>query len=141
MSKTKLGALGGNFAGGVIVAGVMTGTNVIGPVVLDIDEADILTFDISYTGTPTGTFKFEVSNSVLPNRTNLSGTPVRAGSWKDLTSRLVPALTNPAGAAGNQFVGFPLGDVAMGATYLRVSYTNASGVGVLDVYMTGKALG
>jgi hypothetical protein len=58
-----------------------------------------------------------------------------------MTSRLLPAITNPAGAGGNQFVGFPFGDVAIGGTYVRFTYTNTSGVGVLDVYVTGKAVG
>ena len=143
MAKSKVGALGGNDAGHEIAAGAMTGTNSL-VFVLDVDEVDWLTFDIAYTGTPTGTFKVEVSNSYLPNRRDLSGaspSAIRAGSWKDMTSRLVPTLTNPAGAAGNQFVGFPMGDVAIGGSYVRFTYTNASGTGVLDVFVTGKAVG
>lgn len=144
MAKSKLGALGGSDAGHMIIAGVMTSVAVL-VFVLDTDEADWLTFDITYTGTPTGTFKVESSNSYLPNRRDLSGaapnTPIRAGSWKDMTSRLVPAITNPAGAGGNQFVGFPMGDVAIGGTYVRFTYTNTSGVGVLDVFINGKAIG
>jgi len=143
VAKSKVGALGGDDAGHMIKAGVMTGTNAL-VFVLDVDEIDWLTFDITYTGTPTGTFKVEASNSYLPDRRDLTGgtyTAKRAGSWKDMTSRLVPSIANPAGAGGNQFVGFPFGDVAIGATYVRFTYTNTSGAGVLDVFVTGKAVG
>jgi hypothetical protein len=143
VAKSKIGALGGNDAGHAISAGVMTGVAVL-QFVLDVDEVDWLTFDIGYTGTPTGTFKVESSNSYLPNKRDLSGIvvpPIRAGSWTNLTTRLAPAITNPAGAAGNQFVGFPMGDVAVGGSYVRFTYTNTSGAGVLDVFYNGKAIG
>lgn len=146
MSKSKLGALGGNEAGHIISSGLpsannMTGTATIGPVVLNIDEADEITFDAVWTGNPTGTWLVEVSNSLLPNGKDQNGTPIRAGSWNSVVALVDGTMTNPAGSAGKAIFGFKLTNFVMGFTYLRISYTNATGAGALDVYMSGKAVG
>jgi hypothetical protein len=143
MSKSKIGALGGSEAGHLIAArgaNNMTGTNVLS-VVIDIDEIDNISFDCAFTGTPTGTFTVEVSNSFLPNTTNMNGTPIRAGTWQSVTAAVDGAIVNPAGAGSQCLFGFVATKIAMSCSYLRFKYTNTSGTGQLDVYVNGKALG
>jgi hypothetical protein len=143
MAKSKIGALGGNEAGHLIGAfgtNNMTGTGVISRII-DIDEIDNISFDCAWTGTPTGTFTVEVSNSFLPNTTNMNGTPIRVGTWQSVTSAVDGTITNPAGSASNCLFGFNPTKLAMSCTYLRFRYTNTSGSGQLEVYVNGKAIG
>ncbi|HEY6875594.1 MAG TPA: hypothetical protein VI384_04470 [Candidatus Dormibacteraeota bacterium] len=147
MAKSKVGAVGGNEAGHLIasVSGVnnMTGTTAIVKVI-DIDEVDNISFDVSWTGTPTGTFIVEVSNSYLPNPKDLSGqgtAGIRVGSWNPVTSTVDGAIVNPAGASGKCIFGFNPTKFAMAFSFMRLTYTNSAGTGQLDVWMSGKAIG
>lgn len=149
MSRSSLGAGGGNEAGHIISSGNpsannMTGTATIGPVVLDISPADKASFDIQWVGTAVGALKFEISNSYFPHPSDLSGsvkTPIRAGKWVDVTSLFTPAIVQPAGTTNNIAVALAAVSGAMAFYYLRISYTNVSGAGALDVYLSGGAIG
>lgn len=137
----RVGIAGGLEAGHIIQAGVMAGTTVIGPVVTDVRDVDGIGYDITWTGAAVGAIKVEVSNSYVPNLTIGAAAPIRAGNWTDVTSLLTPAITQPNNNARTIFVGLAHTLSVMEAKFVRISYTNASSTGVLDVWMHGKSLG
>lgn len=84
----------------------------------NIMYVDRVGYQISYTGTPTGTFTVQVSND---NTT-----------WQDLT---LSAAVTASGAAGNDFI-----DCETAAKYIRLVYTRTSGTGSLFVALTTKSI-
>lgn len=109
----------------LIQSGSMTSTNVITSSAQNIQNFDNIALEISWTGTPTGTFALLASVSEsIPNAT---------GTFYTLTS---PSLTNPSGSAGGYVVSlnqFPY-------PYIQFKYTNATGSGTLNVYLFSKDL-
>lgn len=101
--------------------GVMTGTNTIhfaSPAM--VENIDNIGVQIDFTGTPTGTISILGSNN--------------GSIYHALTFN--PVLAQPAGSAGGYLVSlnqFPY-------RWLDVQYVNASGVGVLNVWILGKDL-
>lgn len=112
-------------------AAVMTGTNVLTSAILDtsmLNGTKDLSLELQWTGTPTGTFLWEGSNSYDPS-TNPGATFITIP-----TAQTSPSLTagNPAGAAGS-YLGSLVTNVERGsAKWVRLRYTNATGVGALD---------
>lgn len=98
----------------------MTGTNTITTTATNIQNLDCVGYSVSWTGTPTGTI------SVLASVTG------KAGTYYPLTFN--PILAQPAGAAGGYLIA--LREIPYGFT--QISYTNASGSGVLSVDIIGK---
>lgn len=76
---------------------------------------------VSWTGTPTGTFVFQVSDKPNPIETT-------DADWVTSTEITV---VNPAGSAS----GFLLSSVASPHSKKRFKYTNASGSGVITGYV------
>ncbi len=109
----------------VIDAGVMTGTDVLTSAPTNIRGIDNVSYQMAWTGTPTGTFSFEVSN------TSTSGTD---GTWTVLT--LATSPTNPAGSASN--TGVDLNQLSF--KWVRMKYTNSGSTGTLNVTVFGKAV-
>lgn len=101
-----------------VVGGIMTGTNSISSESTDIRNQDNVGLDISWTGTPVGTISVQCS--------------VDNVTFRDLT--FDPVLAQPAGSAGGYLVN--LNQVPF--IYVRVAYTNASGVGVLLANIVAK---
>jgi hypothetical protein len=110
----------------VITNGSMTGTSTITSQVTEIRGFDNVSYEADFSGTPTGTFSVQVSNSYDPI-TNpnavfiplvLSPTPVASGS------------SGVVGIDINQ----------SGFKYIKIVYTNISGTGTLQAYISGKAL-
>lgn len=92
-----------------------------------------ISYDISWTGTPTGTFSVEVSNTV----TFGPGGVIAAGNWNALpAAAFVGTIPAPAGGAGNGFIDV-IGTEAYAA---RLVYTAASGAGNLTVVACAKVL-
>lgn len=90
----------------------MASTNTIYSQIVDVSKMDNIGVEISWTGTPVGTFAVMVSNSGV--------------TFSALT--FSPALAAPAGAAGYFTIGlnqFPF-------KYIFLQYTNASGSGTLS---------
>lgn len=104
----------------LIKAGVMTGTAKITSVSQSVANFDNIGLQFDWTGTPTGTL------AVLGSIDGVIFHP-----WTPS-----PSLTNPAGSAA----GFISGLNQFPFPYLQITYTNASGTGVLDIWINSKDL-
>lgn len=88
---------------------------------VNLDGTHKCSFQLQYSGTPTGTISFEVSNDADPAASV-------TGNWDALDSTLFsPALTQPAGAAGTMPVN--LTDIQF--EWIRVKYTRTGSSGTL----------
>lgn len=94
--------------------GAMASTNVIYSQIVEKSRMDNIGLEVTYTGTPTGTFEVMVSNSGI--------------NFYALTFN--PALTQPSGGAG----GYAIDLNQVPFKYILLRYTNSSGTGVLTVY-------
>ncbi len=104
----------------------MTGTSTILSTISNIRGFDDVSYDIQFTGTPTGTFTVQVSNSYDPvTNPNAIFIPV--------TLSPVPVASGSAGVVGINlnFLGFQ---------YVQLTYTNTSGTGTLNAFVAAKAL-
>lgn len=110
--------------------GVMTGTNVLTSPVIHILNLDNVYLQLDFTGTPVGSFSIQVSNDHVEDA---EGNVIVAGHWVAL------AIT-PAPAAAGSALDIGIDCNQLGAPWIRVVYTNASGVGVLNGFISGKAL-
>lgn len=108
---------GGSIPSGV-VNGVMASTNTIYSQIIDLSKMDNIGLEVTYTGTPTGTFSVMVSNSGV--------------NFYALTFN--PALTQPSGGAG----GYAINLNQLPFKYMFLQYVNSSGSGVLTVYGQNK---
>lgn len=109
----------------------VSSTNVYTSSVVEILNLDNVYLQLDITGTPTGSFDVQVSSN--HNEDEL-GNVLNAGTWISLI--LTPA---PAVVAGSPTdIGIDCNQ--LGAPYLRVVYTNASGTGAVTVNCAGKAL-
>jgi hypothetical protein len=93
-----------------------------------------ISYDLAWSGTPTGTFQVQVSNTYAqaPN-----GTVTNAGNWNTLpTSSFTGTYPVPAGSSGNGF----LDVVGTEAAWVRLQYTASGGTGTLVVLAAAKDL-
>lgn len=106
----------------------MTGTTTLTSVPTVVRGLDAVWYDVSWTGTPNGTFNVQVAqnyNIALPNQ----------AVWRDLTLDGVPTVSGSAGSHQIR-IGEPLPFYAV-----RIQYINTSGTGVLAGMITGKTEG
>lgn len=110
----------------IIVNAVMTGTSVITSPITEIRGFDNIAYDIQFSGTPNGTFSVQVSSSYDPiTNPNAIFVP--------LVLSPVPVASGTSGVIGidiNQ----------SGFQWIKLVYTNASSTGVLNAYVSGKAI-
>lgn len=106
----------------------MTGTTVVTSNVVDTRYLTNLYLQISYTGTPNGSFSIQASMDYVPNPAGGAG--IVAGTWIDIGAN----IANAAGGAGA--VGVNIANE--GYAFLRLVYTNTSSTGSLDVWAGGK---
>lgn len=112
--------------------GAMSSTNTINSPASIINLIPGVSYEVDWTGTPTGTFAVQVSNSYSENP---DGSVLNAGNWTTLpSSSFVGTYPAPAGAPGNGFLNL----AGIESYAVRLSYTNASGAGTLTVYIAGK---
>jgi hypothetical protein len=95
---------------------------------LHIEMLSFVGFDISWTGSPTGTFSVEVSNTYT---LNADGSPGKPGNWTALT---LSAAVTASGSPGNAFIDID----AISAAFIRLTYTPSSGTGTLNAVATAK---
>jgi hypothetical protein len=94
----------------------------------NLDQYDNVSYQVVWTGTPTGTIAVDVSNDYNPQ--------TQVGTWTDVTASLTPAPTNPAGSAGDHAI--DANQIPFG--WIRLRYVHASGSGQVTVTYKAKAL-
>lgn len=111
-----------------IKGGVMTGVAVIPGPWMKIVKSPYCSFQAVWTGNPTGTFAFDISDDPNPNLATalLGATP--------LTLPASFTAGNPVGAAGS--FGFEFGQLPY--LWIRIKYTNSGGAGTLNVGFVAK---
>lgn len=102
----------------LITAGVMTGTTTIASVPTNIQNLDNIGLQVAWTSTAIGTLTVQCS--------------VDGVTYSALT--FSPALTQPAGASGGYLINLN----QLPFPWLKVSYTNVSSTGVLNVKIFAK---
>lgn len=102
------------------LGGVMTGTTTIYSQILDVGKMDNEGLEVTWTGTPSGTFTVNVSNSGI--------------NFYPLTFN--PALAQPSGSAG----GYAINLNQLPFRFINLQYVNTTGAGVLTVYGQNKDL-
>lgn len=110
----------------VIVDGDMSGD--ITSDVTIINYMSGVSYDISWTGTPTGTFSVEVSNSYS---TNPDGSVANAGTWSAVT---LSGSVTASGSADNGMINL----AGLEVYAIRLVYTATSGTGTLNAVICGK---
>lgn len=112
-----------------LVSAASMGASVTSPPV-EVKLQDNVGFQMNWTGSPVGTFSFQVSMDYLADT---NGNVVNAGNW--ITLPVTPAIT----AAGVPDVAYvDLNQIS--ATYARVVYTRTSGTGSLTIYADAKGI-
>ena len=108
-----------------------TGTNTYTSPVVEIENLDNVYLQLESSGTMSGTYTVQVSNDY---NQDAEGNVLNTGQWVTLTLSPVPTVVSgspsPIGIDMNQ----------LGAPFLRVQYTNTSGTGTINGYVSGKAL-
>lgn len=114
-----------------IIHAASMATNVTGPATI-IQMLPGISYDISWTGTPTGTFSIQVSNTY---KQASDGTVTSAGNWTTLpSSSFQGTYPAPAGSASNGFIDL----FGVSAYAARIVYTSVSGTGSLTVVACSK---
>lgn len=99
-----------------------------------INQLPGISYDLVWTGTPTGTFEVQVSNTYSQDAL---GNVLSAGNWNTLpTASFIGTYPVPAGSAGNGF----LDVVGTEAAWVRLVYNATSGTGALTVVPAAKVL-
>jgi hypothetical protein len=114
-----------------VTNGSMTGTSTITSAVTNIQNMDNVGIQLNFTGTPNGTFFVQVSADYAQNS---QGVVTNAGNWITVT---LPTTPVAAGAANQIYIDMN----QLSAPWIRFQYTNSSGAGTLNAFITGKALG
>lgn len=114
-----------------IQAGNMSGT--LTSSVTTISGLDNVAIQLSWTGTPTGTFQVQGSLDYSAPNLAYGGPVLNAGVWTPLAFSTPPVAS---GAAGSIFLDLN----QLSFPYIRVVYTPTSGTGSLDMWISGKAV-
>jgi hypothetical protein len=93
-----------------------------------IQNISRVSYDISWTGTPTGTFSVQVSDTYTQNG---DGTVANAGNWSTLSLSATPST---GGTSGNGSIDLQ----GLSFYAVRLVYTAASGTGILNATIAGK---
>ena len=105
---------------------VMTGTAVVLSEITNIRGMDDVFYEIQMSGTAVGTFTVQVSTSYDP--------------ISNPDAVFIPIVLDPvpvaAGADGQIGININL----MGSKYIQLTYTNASGSGTMNAYISAKAV-
>lgn len=100
-----------------------------------INQIPGISYDVSWTGTTTGTFSVEVSNTFSLASNGSAG---NAGNWQALpATAFMDTLPAPAGSSGHGFI-----DVIKPtqAYAIRLTFTRSAGTGTMTVLASAKVL-
>lgn len=116
-----------------LINGQSMASNITSPATI-IQGLPGISYDIAWTGTPTGTFSVQVSNTYSQGA---NGAVITAGNWTTLPiGAFVGTLPAPSGSPGNGFI-----DVVGTEAYaIQLVYTASSGSGSLTVLPCAKVL-
>ena len=120
-----------------ITSGVMTSTAVITSDITSIQFLDNIGLQLNWTGSPTGTFAVQIS---LDHAQDAQGNVTVAGNWISVpvaylsAGSVITAVTIPTSVGSPVYVDLN----QLSAPYIKVVYTNVSGTGTLNGYITGK---
>lgn len=112
----------------VVAAGDMSASITSPPT--NVQYLDNIIYTFVWTGSPTGTFAFQVSEDYQPGT---GGTVINAGTWIPLTLSATIAAT---GGADNALIDLN----QLPGSWVRFVYTRSSGTGTLAAYISGKAV-
>lgn len=104
----------------------MSGTSTLTSQITEIRGFDNIAYEVDFSGTPIGTFTVEVSNSYDPI-TNPNATFV-----------VLVLSPTPVASGSSGVIGIDINQ--SGFKYIKLTYTNTSGSGVLQAYISGKAI-
>lgn len=110
----------------VIVNGAMTGTSVITSQITNIRGMDNVFYDIQFSGSPTGTFSVQVSSSYDP--------------ITNPNAIFIPLVLSPVPVASGSSGVIGIDINQEGAQWIKLVYTNTSGTGTLNAYISAKAI-
>ncbi len=102
----------------------------INSLITNIQQIPYVSYSVSWTGAPVGSFSVQVSNDY---ELNSAGQVLNAGTWDTLP------LTNPvtaSGSAGNGFIDIR----GTSAAWIQLVYTATSGSGTLNATIAGKVV-
>lgn len=104
---------------------------------INIEGIDNISFQALWTGTPTGTFEFDVSNDgpIDDAQTNKPSGTLGATALT-LPSSMTVAAAVPSGSGGNFYFDFN----QLSAKWIRMKYVLGSSTGQLSVGVFGKAI-
>lgn len=124
-----------------IDAGVMTSTNVLTSSVTSIQFLDDIGIQFNWSGSPVGNFRVQVSADHDQDAMSPANVTV-AGNWVPLLftywngSIFVTSYDIPTSLGSSIYLDLAL----LSAPWIRIIYTNTSGSGVLDAFITAKTL-
>lgn len=111
-------------------SGAMASTNTITSDVIEIINLDNVCLQLDVSGTPNGTFDIQVSTDHLEDQ---EGNVINAGNWVSVP---ISGSLTVSGSA----ISIMADLTQLGASYLRVQYTNTSSTGTVNAYVSGKGL-
>lgn len=117
----------------------MTGTAAITSPVTNIAYLDDIGIQFNWTGSPVGGFQVQVSADYAQDN---NGNVTNAGNWVPLTFTYFNGTSNVTATSIPTSVGSPIYiDLALlSAPWIRAVYTNVSGSGTLNAFITAKAI-
>jgi hypothetical protein len=94
----------------------------------NLQQLDGVSYDISWTGSPVGTFSVQISNTYQQNP---DGSVANAGDWNNIVLSTTPTAS---GSPGSAFINAAL----LRGLWVRLQYTPSSSDGILNAVMYAK---
>ena len=108
--------------------------------IMDLNSVDNASVQLVWAGTLAAAVTVWASNSFLPDPRNIdAATPLRAGTWTDVTaaSWVVKTGADPAGGPLSQYIHINVASPC----FIRVRIIRSAGSGQTDAFVSGKTVG